>query len=123
MEFDKIDWIAVDWGTTNFRAWFIKNDKVIKKVIKPKGIKNVLKKNFENTLINNLKIPKKIPNRILIISCGMIGSKQGWYDTGYTNNLIAKKNNLIKVNTKNKKIFFYIVKGLLQKKHLIFLSF
>ena len=32
MNFNKFDWIAIDWGTTNFRAWFIKNNKVLKEL-------------------------------------------------------------------------------------------
>ena len=115
MNFNKIDWIAIDWGTTNFRAWFIKNDKVLKEINRPHGIKNIPNKNFEDILNKNIKIPKKNNRKIKIISCGMIGSKQGWLDTGYEKNLNLTKNNLVKVKTKNKNIDFYIVKGLSQK--------
>ena len=115
MNFNKIDWIAIDWGTTNFRAWFIKNDKVLKEINRPHGIKNIPNKNFEDILNKNIKIPKKNNRKIKIISCGMIGSKQGWLDTGYNKNLNLTKNNLVKVKTKNKNIDFYIVKGLSQK--------
>ena len=114
MDLKKIDWIAIDWGTTNFRAWFIKNDKVLKEVVKSNGIKNIPNKNFEDTLIKNLNIPKNISSKIKIISCGMIGSKQGWLNSGYEKNLHLKKNNLVKVKTKNKYLDFYIVKGLSQ---------
>ena len=115
MNFNKIDWIAIDWGTTNFRAWLIKNDKVLKEINRPHGIKNIPNKNFEDILNKNIKIPKKNNRKIKIISCGMIGSKQGWLDTGYEKNLNLTKNNLVKVKTKNKNIDFYIVKGLSQK--------
>ena len=114
MYLEKIDWIAIDWGTTNFRAWFIKEDKVLKEINKPHGIKNIEAKDFENILLSNIKIPKKNYNKVKIISCGMIGSKQGWIDTGYSKNLNSKSNNLVKVKTKNKNIEFYIVKGLSQ---------
>ena len=60
MNLKKIDWIAVDWGTTNFRAWFIKNDKVLKEVNKPNGIKNIINKNFVNSSHISLKIKIKI---------------------------------------------------------------
>ena len=114
MNLKKIDWIAIDWGTTNFRAWFIKNDKVLKEVVKSNGIKNIPNKNFEDTLIKNINIPKNISSKIKIISCGMIGSKQGWLNSGYEKSLHLKKNNLIKVKTKNRYLDFYIVKGLSQ---------
>lgn len=115
MNFSKLDWIAIDWGTTNFRAWLIKDNKVLKEIIKPDGIKNIPNKNFEDILIKNIKFLKKIKRKIKIISCGMIGSRQGWVDTGYEKKLNFKKNNLIKVKTKNKNLDFYIVKGLSQK--------
>ena len=115
MNFDEIDWIAIDWGTTNFRAWIIKNNKILKEINRPHGIKNIPNKNFEDILNKNIKIPKKNNRKIKIISCGMIGSKQGWLDTGYEKNLNLTKNNLVKVKTKNKNIEFYIVKGLSQK--------
>ncbi len=114
MNFNTIDWIAIDWGTTNFRAWIIKDKKILKEINKPHGIKNIPDKNFEKTLINNIKLPNKINNKIKILSCGMIGSKQGWFDTGYNENLIIKKNILVKVKTKNKNLDFYIVKGIFQ---------
>ena len=115
MILNKIDWIAIDWGTTNFRAWFIKKDKVLKEINKPHGIKNILSKNFEDILVANIELPKKNSRKIKIISCGMIGSKQGWFNTGYEKNLNLSKNNLVKVKTKNKFLDFYIVKGLAQK--------
>ncbi len=114
MDLKKIDWIAIDWGTTNFRAWLIKEDIVLKEIYKPHGIKNIDSKNFENILISNIGIPKKFNNKIKILSCGMIGSKQGWLDTGYNKNLKLNINNLMKVKTKNKNLNFYIVKGLSQ---------
>ncbi len=114
MNFNKFDWIAIDWGTTNFRAWFIKNNKVLKEVTNSDGIKNIEKKDFEKILIENLKLSKNLKKKIIIIACGMIGSKQGWLDTGYVKNLNLSKNNLKKVKTKNTKIKFYIVKGLSQ---------
>ena len=114
MNLNKIDWIAIDWGTTNFRAWLIKDNKILKEINKPHGIKNISDKNFEKILINNIKLPKIIDGKIKIISCGMIGSKQGWFDTGYDKNFNSKRNNLVKIKTKNKNLDFYIVKGLCQ---------
>ena len=116
MILNKTDWIAIDWGTSNFRAWFIKKDKVLKEINKPHGIKNILSKNFEDILVTNIELPKKNSRKINIISCGMIGSKNGWCDTGYARNLSLKKKNLVKINTKNKNLNFYIVRGLSQKK-------
>ena len=112
---NNFDWIAIDWGTTNFRAYFIKNDIIIKKVSTSDGIKNIKKNNFEKTLTKNLGIKNNLNDNIIILSCGMIGSQQGWIDTGYVKNLNLKNKNLVKVNTRNKKLHFFIVKGIFQK--------
>ncbi len=118
MKISTNDWIAIDWGTTNFRAYLIKNNCVVKKIVTNDGIKNIKKKNFENILIRKLGIKNNLNVKITILSCGMIGSKQGWFDTGYINNLNLNSKNLTKIKTKNKNLNFYIVKGILQKKPL-----
>jgi len=116
MKKNNFDWIAIDWGTTNFRAYFIKNNKVIKKVTKNDGIKNIKNNNFEYILTRNLNLKNNSNDKIIILSCGMIGSQQGWVNTGYAKNLNINEKNVTKVKTKNKKLNFYIVKGISQNK-------
>ena len=47
--FDK--WIAIDWGTSFFRAYLIENDKVSDSINTKDGMKFLEKASFEKTLI------------------------------------------------------------------------
>ncbi len=100
------------------RYWVInrKDGKLINEKSIPLGIKFINQKNFENILVNEF-LDYLSENLIIdILCCGMIGSKQGWKDSGYfsvpfTPDFYKK---LITVNTKNKKLNVYIVPGLKQ---------
>ena len=39
-------WIAIDWGTSNFRAYLMKNDEVLDKISSNDGMKFVKKNHF-----------------------------------------------------------------------------
>jgi len=80
-----ISWIAVDWGTSSFRAYLIKNNKVLDQVISKDGMKFVKQNNFE---ISFIKLIEKwfVPNKkILVLASGMLGSRQGWAEAPYEN--------------------------------------
>ena len=47
--FDK--WIAIDWGTSFFRAYLIENDQVSDSIHTKDGMKFLEKASFEKTLI------------------------------------------------------------------------
>ena len=46
-------WVALDWGTSNFRAYLMENNNVIDQVSTQEGMKFVDQKEFENTLVKN----------------------------------------------------------------------
>ena len=48
-------WIAVDWGTSSFRAYLIEDDVVSDTIETRDGIKFVKDNKFENTFINLIK--------------------------------------------------------------------
>lgn len=77
--------IAIDWGTTNFRAYNIINEQCVDKIETKAGIKQIVDKNFDHTLCELLSQWRKDieRKRTLILMGGMIGSDQGWYNTGY----------------------------------------
>ena len=43
-------WVALDWGTSNFRAYLMENNNVIDQVSTQEGMKFVDQKEFKNTL-------------------------------------------------------------------------
>lgn len=80
-------WIAIDWGTTNFRAFLLKKNAeenhIIAKHQSHSGILSVKNDDFEAMLkaeIGDWFLP--FPNRPIIMS-GMIGSQQGWFEVPY----------------------------------------
>ena len=47
-------WVALDWGTSNFRAYLMENNNAIDQVSTQEGMKFVDQKEFENTLVKNI---------------------------------------------------------------------
>jgi 2-dehydro-3-deoxygalactonokinase len=75
--------IAVDWGTSNFRAFRIHADgAVVARCSSPQGILRVAAGNFEEALRAEVGAwLQEGENHILL--CGMIGSRQGWVEAQY----------------------------------------
>ena len=108
-------WIAIDWGTSNFRAYLMKNDEVLDKISSNDGMKFVKKNHFENILIKN--ISKWLPSDevIEILASGMVGAKQGWIEVPYTETPCSvMKLKVLSPKVNNKKIKIYILSGVSQ---------
>ena len=76
-------WVALDWGTSNFRAYLMENNNVIDQVSTQEGMKFVDQKEFENTLVKNITPWKKKFDINIVIASGMVGAKQGWIEVPY----------------------------------------
>ena len=76
-------WIAVDWGTTSFRAYLMLNNDVLENVETNDGMKFVQNQHFENTLVSLIEPWLDHKNKIEILASGMVGSKQGWIEAPY----------------------------------------
>lgn len=77
-------WIAVDWGTTNFRAFLIDtNGHIYSKIEADMGLLSVHSNDFAEALALVLK--EKITNfeSYPIVMAGMVGSSLGWYEVPY----------------------------------------
>ncbi len=74
--------IALDWGTTSFRAYEVDADgKVISEKSAAEGILAVKDQKFEETLEHHIGgWSKSLP----VIASGMITSRQGWVECPYT---------------------------------------
>ena len=80
---EKADWIAVDWGTSNLRAWLIAADgSIIRQVGSDKGMGALAPDQFEPTLLE-IVAPFLGDNQTKVICCGMVGAKQGWQEAAY----------------------------------------
>ncbi|SNT34598.1 2-dehydro-3-deoxygalactonokinase [Tropicimonas sediminicola] len=80
----RLDWIAVDWGTSSLRAWGIGTDgSVLWAESSPTGMGGLAPEQFEPTFLA-LVAPHVGPSeRIEAIACGMVGARQGWAEAGY----------------------------------------
>ncbi len=80
-----LDWVAVDWGTSNLRAWGIAADgAVLWERTSPKGMGKLSREEFPLALLEALDgafIEHSRPLDVLI--CGMAGAKQGWLEAPY----------------------------------------
>ncbi|WP_299829531.1 2-dehydro-3-deoxygalactonokinase [uncultured Roseobacter sp.] len=76
------DWIAVDWGTTNLRAFAMQGSRVLARAQSEDGMGRLAASEFEAALmrlIGSWLDAGKVP----VIACGMVGSRQGWVEAPY----------------------------------------
>lgn len=74
--------IAVDWGTSNLRAYLLDDEgQSLDQKESPKGILNVVPGQFE-TVLRNL-IGDWLQEDVPILMAGMVGSRTGWQEVDY----------------------------------------
>jgi 2-dehydro-3-deoxygalactonokinase len=76
------DWIAVDWGTSNLRAWAMGPDGVLAEVQSDDGMGKLARDGFEPAL-RRLIGPWLAAEPVPVIACGMVGARQGWAEAPY----------------------------------------
>ncbi|MEA2260986.1 MAG: 2-dehydro-3-deoxygalactonokinase [Acidobacteriaceae bacterium] len=75
--------IAVDWGTSNFRAFRVSAEgSVFARASSPQGILRVGEGNFEEALRAEVGVWLAAGEKHVLL-CGMIGSRQGWVEAEY----------------------------------------
>ncbi|OAT16244.1 2-dehydro-3-deoxygalactonokinase [Buttiauxella noackiae ATCC 51607] len=79
----KTHWIAIDWGTTNFRAFLMQGSKQVSRISQPCGLLSVEKDQFAPTLQNLLQTWLEQYGNLPIVMAGMVGSQQGWHEVPY----------------------------------------
>lgn len=79
----KAAWVAVDWGTSNLRAWIMgTGGEVLATPRAPAGMNSLDPDGFEPALLDLLG-PWLGSERLPVIACGMVGAKQGWREAPY----------------------------------------
>jgi 2-dehydro-3-deoxygalactonokinase len=80
------DWIAVDWGTSNMRAWAMSADnKVLARGGSAKGMGQLAPSEFEPTLLEVVEKWLDERRTTPAVACGMVGARQGWIEAEYAN--------------------------------------
>lgn len=112
------DWIAVDWGTTNLRAFAMRNGAVITEAVSDDGMGKLTRDAFEPALIKLIAPWLSTTGQTPVIACGMVGSRQGWHEAPYrtTPCLALDPTALVLVPTADPRITMRIVPGLRQNK-------
>ncbi|WP_135449640.1 2-dehydro-3-deoxygalactonokinase [Tabrizicola caldifontis] len=75
-------WIAVDWGTSNLRAFAMAADgRVLAETSSNEGMGKLTREGFEPALLR--LIGAWLDDRPPVVACGMVGSRQGWCEAPY----------------------------------------
>jgi 2-dehydro-3-deoxygalactonokinase len=78
-----IAWIAVDWGTSNLRAWAMGPDDVpLAEAGSDEGMGRLEAAAYEPALLALIG-PWLGSEPIDVVACGMVGSRQGWVEAPY----------------------------------------
>ena len=75
-------WIAVDWGTSNLRAWAMDGATVLDTASGDKGMGSLTPDAFEGAFLE-LAGGWISDGPMDVIVCGMAGSRQGWAEASY----------------------------------------
>jgi 2-dehydro-3-deoxygalactonokinase len=110
------DWIAVDWGTSNLRAWAMTADGMVKdSATSDQGMATLTKDAFEPTLIS-LTEQWLGASETPVIACGMVGARQGWSEAPYRTVPTTPHGTLSPCKTSDNRISMHILPGLKQDK-------
>jgi 2-dehydro-3-deoxygalactonokinase len=74
------EWIAVDWGTSNLRAWAMGPKGILAEAQSDDGMGKLARDGFEPAL---LRLIGPWLGTAPVFACGMVGSRQGWCEAPY----------------------------------------
>jgi len=78
------EWVALDWGTSNLRAWAIGPDgSVLAEAQSGSGMAGLPSDAFEPVLLDLIGDWLPAASRTPVVACGMVGSRQGWVQADY----------------------------------------
>lgn len=111
------DWIAVDWGSSNVRAWAMGPDGAIASGSSDDGMGKLAKAEFEPALLRLIE-PWLGSGVIPVIACGMVGAREGWHEAPYRSTPCTPivSGELMPVPTTDQRIRMMIAPGLSQAK-------
>lgn len=84
-----VNWIAVDWGTSNLRAWAMEEtaggSRILEEATSEKGMGKLKPQEFEAALLEVAApwLDQSGQARTLVLACGMVGARQGWSEAVY----------------------------------------
>ncbi|OLU31540.1 2-keto-3-deoxy-galactonokinase [Pseudomonas sp. PA15(2017)] len=80
----EVSWIAVDWGTTQLRAWALAaNGNVLHRAASASGMGSLAVDQFEAALLELIDGWLRADRVTEVVACGMVGARQGWREAPY----------------------------------------
>lgn len=77
-----IAWIALDWGTTHLRGWGLDDrNRIVRQAFSDKGMGTLQPAEYPNALADLTADWQA--DHVPVLACGMVGSRQGWYEAPY----------------------------------------
>ena len=80
-----LEWIAVDWGTSNMRLWALdETGAVLDSLSSDLGMARLARDAFEPALLELIQPWISDSDTVTpVIACGMVGARQGWQEVPY----------------------------------------
>ncbi len=113
----ELDWIAVDWGTSNLRVWLMgAGGKVLDKRASDRGMNVLGRDAFEPALLDLVGDALPETGTVPVLVCGMAGSRQGWAEAPYRSTPCAPPGitEATHVRTKDQRLDVAILPGIKQ---------
>ncbi|MBP7001442.1 2-dehydro-3-deoxygalactonokinase [Amaricoccus sp.] len=80
----EVEWIAVDWGTSNLRAWAMDAaGRPRAEAGSAAGMGGLARDGFEPALLDLIGPWLAPGRRTQLLACGMVGARQGWIEAPY----------------------------------------
>ena len=71
-----MEWIAIDWGTSNLRVWGMNaNGRAVREATSTNGMNVLGRDQFEGALM--ALVSTWLDGPTITIACGMVGARQG----------------------------------------------
>lgn len=111
-----VEWIAVDWGTTNLRVWAMGQRGVMAEAVSEDGMGRLERDGFEPALLRLISPWLTDGKRTEVVACGMVGSRQGWQEAPYRSVPCAPldPDAMVAVPTRDARMSVRLVPGLKQ---------
>ncbi len=111
----KADWIAVDWGTSQMRAWAMSDaGEILASASSDKGMGSLAPHQFEAALLQEVGDWLIPDGTTQVIACGMVGSRQGWIEAHYETAPCIPAGHLISAPANDPRISVHICPGVKQ---------
>ena len=107
-------WIAVDWGTSNLRAWAMNRECPVAEASTNDGMGSLEKSEFEPVLATVIE-PWLSDIVMPVVACGMVGSLQGWVEAPYSATPTKPfGGNLVRPDSRDPRFSVHVIPGIKQ---------